>query len=541
MEDFTVSYIGLPPDNSDVLVTSFQNTEYIQNKTEAILAEAIQGYDVANRKYQSSVFSNETSSNTELTLDRINSLATGIHGTLENITSANEVILKTLDTNPLFGLAYSILYAVINTDYKLIYSNPYNIKADETTMNQVRTLIEAFNNDVEIKEIIRNGISGVYLEGNYILYLSLDKTKIPQIKNFPLSLCYPSYYMNGNDRILEFNISDLKNRISKTYTKTKKNKAVYYENIEKEIQANYPAEVYKGYKDGEKIVKLESKYGKCITINSYGRRFGLSPLFKALKSSIVVDNLAKADIASSKSRSKIIIFQKLSDKLLGDNGDKRGFAEQQLAHQQAAQALQTASCLYTAPAFVESLEYITPKNTNSEAVDMMKQYNTQLLSALGISFYDSESATGTSVTVSYSGLLKIVNSIAESLGRIITRFYQEVLEFYGFDRKLAPTLRISPAEELDLDKKIELAKMLYTTFNCSLKTSLEYVGLDSEDEVEKRKTENDNGTYTVMFPRATSYTTNNESTEAGRPTETNTKDDEKQNYDKNYNKNARTK
>ena len=540
MEDFTVSYIGSPP-NADILVTSAQNKEYIAQQTEQILADAIRGYDTEKRKYQSSVFPDETSSNTELTIDRINELATGIHSTLDNVISANEIILKALDTNPLFGLAYSILTSVINTDYKLIYSNPYKVEVDETTMSDVKTLIEVFNNDVEITEVIRNAISGSYLEGNHVLYLALDKKKVPQIQNFPISLCYPSYYMSGNDRILEFNVADLKTKLRKTYAKTKKNKAVYYEKIEEEVKDNYPAEVYTGFKDGEKVIKLDSKYGKCLTINSYGRRFGLSPLFKALKPSIVVDNLTKADIASSKSRSKIIIFQKLSNKLLGDNGDKRGFAEQQLAHQQAASALQTSSCLYTAPAFVESLEYITPKNINAEAVEMQKQYNTQLLSALGISFYDSESATGTSVTVSYNGLLKLVNSIAESLSRIISRFYQELLAFYNFDRRLAPTISISPAEELDVDKKMELAKILYTTFNCSLETSLKYVGLDSEDEVLKRRTENENGTYTVMFPRATSYTTNNKDNSAGRPSETNTKDDGKQSYDKDYNKNARTK
>lgn len=541
MEDFTVSYL-VSPENNEVLVTSFKNKEFIQKETDRILAEALTKYDLTNRKPQSSVFPSEDNSSTELTIDQINTLAIGIHSTLDNILSANDYILRTLDTNPLFGLAYTILYAVINTNYKVIYSNPYNLEVDETTMTEIRALIEAFNNDVELSEVIRNSITGAYTEGNYVLYLALNKQKVPQIQNFPISLCYPSYYMSGNDRILEFNITDLKNKIRKTYTKTKKNKAVYYENIEKEIQDNYPDTVYKGYKNGEKVVKLDSKYGKCLTVNSYGRRFGVSPFFKALKSSIVLDNIIKADISSSKSRSKIIIFQKLSDKLLGDNGDKRGFAEQQLAHQQAAAALQTSSCLYTAPPFVESLEYITQDGNNTETVEMMKQYNTQLLNALGISFYDSESATGTSVTVSYGGLLKVVNSIAESLSRIISRFYQEVLEFYGFDRNLAPILQISPAEELDLSTKIEIAKMLYTTFNCSLKTSLDYIGLDSEDEVEKRKTENENGTYTIMFPRATSYTTNNEETDkGGRPKETNTQDDGKQTYDDNYNKNERTK
>lgn len=536
MEDFNIDYIG-SIDKDTILLTSAQSKDKIQKMTDKILANAIENY--GTNKYQSSVFVPDNSNSNELTIDTVNKLANGIHNSLDNVVSANSLILNVLDTNPLIGLAYSIFYAVINTKYRIIYANPYGIESDETTLSEIKTLIEAFNDDVGIEDIIRNAISGAYIEGNYVMYLSLNKNKVPQIQNFPISFCYPSYYMSGNDRVLEFNVSDLKNKLRKTYTKTKKNKAIYYENIEKEIQNNYPSEVYRAYKDGEKVVKLDSRYGKCLTVNSYGRRFGVSPLFKALKSSIVIDNLIKADISSSKSRSKIIIFQKLSDKLLGD-GDRRGFAEQQLAHQQAAQALQTSSCLYTAPAYVESLQYIQPSQNNKESVDMMKQYNTQLLNALGISFYDSESATGTSVTVSYNGLLKIVNSIADSLSKIISRYYQEVLEFYGYDRRLAPTFRICPAEELDLDKKIDLAKMLYTTFNCSLQTSLDYVGLDVEDEISKRKTENDSGTYEIMFPRATSYNTNSDDTQVGRPQSQNPNDTDKQNYDKNYNDNART-
>ena len=539
MEDFKVDYLG-NYNNGQILVTSAKSEAEIQKRTNEILSAALNRYGNSAKQYQSSVFTADDSNNNELTIDKINTLANGIHSTLANVTESNTYILRMLDTNPLFGLAYSIFYAVINTNYRLIYSNPYGIEINENILQEVRDLIDAFNNDVSIEDVIRNTLSGVYTEGNYVLYLELDKNKLPQIQNFPLSFCYPSYYMSGNDRVLEFDVNKLKNKLRKTYTKTKKNKAVYFENIEKEIKANYPAEVYQAYKTGEKVVKLDSRYGKCLTINNYGRQFGVSPLFKALKSSIVIDNLIKADIVASKSRSKIIIFQKLSNKLLGDKGEKRGLAEQELAHQQAAQALQTSSCLYTAPAFVESIEYVQPNNNNKEAVDMMKQYNTQLLNALGISFYDSESATGTSVTVSYNGLLKIVNSISESLSKIISRFYQEVLEFYGYDRQLAPIFKICPAEELDLDKKIELAKMLYTTFNCSLQTSLEYVGINVEDEVARRQSENDNGTYSIMFPRATSYNTT-ENNQGGRPAEDNLEGTGKQTYDKDYNKNARAK
>ena len=82
--------------------------------------------------------------------------------------------------------------------------------------------------------------------------------------------------------------------------------------------------------------------------------------------------------------------------------------------------------------------------------------------------------------------------------------------------------------------------MLYTTFNCSLQTSLEYVGINVEDEVARRQSENDNGTYSIMLHRATSYNTT-ENNQGGRPAEDNLEGMGKQTYDKDYNKNARAK
>lgn len=541
MENYDIDFSHVDIDNDTELVTSFKDSEeLIRVRTQRILSQSMDTYD-AKRTFQSSVFTSDSTNSNELTVDYINQLATGINSTLDNVLRANEIILKSLNTSALFGLAYSILYSNINTNYRLVFNNPYKIEASDEELESIKNLIEGFNHDIDLEELIRDAISGTYVEGNYNLSLSLNKGQVPQIRHYPLAICYPSYYMYGNDRVLEFNINDLKNRIKKTYSKNKKNKAIYYDNIEKEIKDTYPDEVYSGYKSNDKTIRLDPKFNKCLTINSFGRRFGVSPFFKALKSSIVLDNIIKADISYSKSRAKIIIFQKLSDKLLGKDGKNRALAEQALAHTSAASALQTSSCLYTAPAYVENLSYVTPKNDNSDSVDLMKQYTTQLLNALGISFLDVESATGTSVTVSFTGLLRIVNSIANSLAKIISRFYQEILEFYGYNRGLAPTLRIETSEELDLQTRMELAKLIYSTFNGSAKTAFEYIGLDVDDEVAKRKTENDNGVYDILLPRQTSYTVSGNSNESGRPSENQTLDDGKQDYDKDYNKNARSK
>ena len=163
MEDFKVDYLG-NYNNGQILVTSAKSEAEIQKRTNEILSAALNRYGNSAKQYQSSVFTADDSNNNELTIDKINTLANGIHSTLANVTESNTYILRMLDTNPLFGLAYSIFYAVINTNYRLIYSNPYGIEINENILQEVRDLIDAFNNDVSIEDVIRNTLSGVYTE-----------------------------------------------------------------------------------------------------------------------------------------------------------------------------------------------------------------------------------------------------------------------------------------------------------------------------------------------------------------------------------------
>lgn len=72
-----------------------------------------------------------------------------------------------------------------------------------------------------------------------------------------------------------------------------------------------------------------------------------------------------------------------------------------------------------------------------------------------------------------------------------------------------------------MDMRMELAKMLYTTFGASRETSFGLVGIDIEDERVKREKEESNGLSDIFRPYATSYNsdgTGNDSEAApGRP------------------------
>ena len=153
---------------------------------------------------------------------------------------------------------------------------------------------------------------------------------------------------------------------------------------------------------------------------------------------------------------------------------------------EAAAALQTQSCLYTAAPCVEDLSYVTPKSTETDYKALYEMYTGDLLRALGLPFLDSGSTTSVAKT-NVSLLLRMINSIALDLNRIIEHFYEALLEDNGYDLDLCPTFRIDDAESNDLNVRLELATFLYNTLGCSYETAYGMVGIDVKSEAALRK------------------------------------------------------
>ena len=515
-------------DDDTVLVTSTANKRDIESRYDSILSAALDNYNTKKPEMYSVYPTDETSS-TAITIDYVDQLAVGLNSTISNLRTANSLILRNVISDSLLGRAYESIVANINTKYRLNYPEPYKDKTTDEQWNDVKYLIDSFNSDINIESLIRDSISIAYLEGNYPMYLRI-KDNGAVIDYYPLTICYPSDYRVNGENALEFNIDNLKAKLRKTYTKNRKNKAVYFENIQKEIKANYPSEVVKAYNDGEKLVRLDTKYSGCLKVNAMGRKFGVSPFFRCLKPLIVLSNIETADVAASKSRSKKIIFQKLRKELMGTNFDKKALAEQALAHESAAQAIKTNFCLYTAPAFVESLEYVTDKANDQESSALLKVYTSKLMTALGIGFVDSEISTVTVANISINQMLRTINAISQQLERVLHKFYQDVLEANGLDPQLAPYIDIADSEEMETGLKKDIASFVYSTLNGSLETAYEYMGLDFNEEKRRRQSENDDGLTDVFYPRATSNTTAGNDNTPGRPADS--KDVEKQANDK---------
>ena len=407
------------------------------------------------------------------------------------------------------GRAYECIYSNINTNYKLSYPTPTDEDSEEV-FERVKAEIENFNKFIGIKDLIRDAVAGTFLEGNYSTYLRLEKTgndiTSAVIDHYPLDICYPSDYYIDKDSILEFNIQTLRDRLSKTYIKSRKEKkAIYFERLQKEVEANYPPEVYKAFSNNENIARLNDRYTGFMKINDMDRKFGVSPLFKALKALVVLDNIEKADVADSKARSKKIIFQKLRKELLGSNGERKGLAEMAYAHEQAVAAINTNFCLYTAPPFVESLEYVVDKSTNEKTSDSVKIYTSKLLTALGISFADSELSSYSTANISVEQLMRTINSISEQLEKILNKYYQIYLDELGLPKELAPDIEIIDSEMMEWALRKEFASFAYSTLNVSRDTVFKLVGLDVEDEKQKRISEKEDGLDEIFLPRMTAF------------------------------------
>ena len=527
MDNIEVEYLATPIDANTVLVSSSHDASWFAERADEILASALESYPTQG---QSSVIIPETTNSNELTLDYIDELANGLNSNLSNLITANAIIAKKILEDGFIGRTYESIVANINSDFSLSYGLYEQDESRADELKQVKDKISFFNRAVGLPTLIRQAIAGTYAEGNYVLYMRLDNKARPVIDYYPLTVAYPSDYNYDHHSVVEFSIDNLKSKLRKTYAKTKKNKAVYFENMEKEVSANYPSEVVKGYRDGEKVVRLDPRYCMTVKFMDMGRKFGVSPLFRCLKPLIVLDQIEQADVSDSKARSKKIIFQKLRKEVMGPNSDRKGFEFAAHAHQQAAQALKTNFGLYTAIPAVEDLGYVQAKAQSEDSINQQKEYTKKLMVALGIGFTDSDSSLG-ATRISVAQLLKTVNAIGEALEDVLHNFYRTYLEDEGFDPELAPTIKIIDAEQMEMDVKKSLASFVFGTLGGSRSTAFEMVGIDPLDEKAKRERENEEGYDAIFYARQTAYTsTGNEG--AGRPAGND--ENFRQDYDKEY-------
>ncbi|MCR2050677.1 hypothetical protein NSB25_25930 [Acetatifactor muris] len=528
-EDFSVTFASNVDSNGEeiAILTS-------EEKAKHWMEEALQSFDPTNKQY--SVYLNEQSGeDSKLTIEDIKRLAKNAQSDLSKILKINSLVRQEINEDDIIGKVYEAVVANLNANVRISFDNLPQ-KYTKKKKDEAEKLIKRFHKETNINQILSSSIPTVYTEGNCIKYLR-EKNGHYVVDTYPLGVVIVSdYNINGNPYIL-IDIRELTSRLQKTTIKGRKNKPLFFNSIVDEIKNNYPPEVYQAYIDKEHYAKLDIQRCGVNRFCNMNRKYGLTPVFKALKPNLMLDTFDEADKINAKAKAKKIIHQVLRSELLGTEGNRKGLEEMAYAHENLVKAFRNPTVLYTSPPFVEKIEYVEPKAEMSN-VDSINQYRSRVTSALGISFLNTDGKqTVSTANISIKQLMKTINKIAEQEEKILEQWYCLILQENDIPLEYCPTPHILDAELLEFEMRKDLSELLFSKYNCSYSTAYELVGMDVRDEIEKRKQEKELGYEEILSVHPTSYNSAGDSTDSdnkgGRPSGSD--DEQKQEYDSDYN------
>ena len=521
----------IPQENTKILTTSEMGKEWLET--------AMRNYDAKNTAY--SAYLNELSiTSPVVTKEKLDMLSIDPQANLLKILEINDIARTYVNKDWIIGKVAEVLESNVNSNFKLSYSSFDGNEKKVKELEECKKIINEFNKSINLRNLIKSSVPTTYIEGNYIFYCRGEKTGLYTYTWYPLGVVEISDYdVNGEPQVI-INMRELLTRLRKTIKRTRKNKALFFEKLEEEIKANYPPEVLNAYQNKDDYAKLDRKWTGVMRVNRQNRKYGLTPIFRALYPALTLEQFDTTDNINSKAKAKKIIVQTLRKELMGQDGTNEAFEQQTWAHDNLMQAFKQKTVLVTTPAFVEKIEYVEPSTPNTDTETVMNYVNREL-STLGISFLMSSGSTGASVaSISLDQLMKTINSISEQLEYIMERFYKNILEANGHSSEFIPTIRVLDSELLEMEVKQELAKLLYCNFNVSLETALSILGFDVNDEKAKRQKENKEGMDEIFKAHESQFTKSSVTdNKAGRPDGNKIDTKDKQNYDEQYNTNAR--
>ena len=525
-EDFDVIFAS-KTDDGTIITTSAESFTHRQ------LSIALSVYDPKNDNY--SVYLNEgvTPSKT-LSVEEIDDLLTNTQNDLNKVLKINAYNRKLINKNDIVGKTVESIDTNINTDIKITYGRAEEGRNKKKQLEACKSLIKDANEGMKTKQLTRNAVTTSYVEGNWIAYLRHENNDNYTVDFYPLGVCEISDYNVNGEPVVLFDINNLRSRLSKTYKRNKKNKALFFNTMEEEVKSNYPKEVYDAFIAKEKYAKLDPKYTGVIRINNLNRKYGVSPIARAYTDLNMLDTFADTDRINSKAKGKKIIHQKMRKEVMGQDYNKDFFPELSYAHQNFMNAWKQSTVVVTSPPTIESIEYVEP-SVEMTSKDTYNIYRSKVLSTLGIQFLmDSGSQSVSTASISVTQLMRTINSITEQLERILEKWYKQIIIDNGFPIEYAPTVKIIDSERLEGSLRTELAGMLFSTMNCSYETAYEVLGLDIKDEVAKRKVENEKNYDEIFTPHGSQYTnsSNVQNNTGGRPEGNDDTTETKKQYDK---------
>ena len=342
-DNYKVTMMVSEPDKETVIVTA---SDMERDKWEARLKVALSVYDPENKQY--STYLTESSSSEELTIERLDELATGLQSNLTNVNTVNSIIRNYINKDDLIGITYDAIEANVNTEFKLAYKKFPEMRNKTKQVENVRALINDFNDQINIKRLLRIAIPLTFAEGNCIMYLrNNDGNYIVDV--YPLGIAEISDYSSNGKPIVLINIQNLRNALQKTMLMTRSRQPLFFATQDEEVSANYPPEVYEAYKSNETYAKLEVDRTGVIRVGNLNRKYGVSPILRALKPALMLETFDSSDRTNSKARAKKIIAQTLRKELMGPQYDRTGYKEMSLAHDNLMRAWKQSTVVVTTP------------------------------------------------------------------------------------------------------------------------------------------------------------------------------------------------
>lgn len=519
-----------------VVVTTTDSSSDYQERIE----QAVKDYFANNARY-SSVFEPD-SVVSHVTLAELDSLAENPQNSIDKTRKIAKIVDKYINKNYLIGMVDTIIRSNLNTSYKVSY-NQVPSENGRNTKNKLKTakqIVERMLDEIDIKKLIRMSIPCTFDYGNYFFYMEPVEDKY-NLHVFPLSVARVAPYRIDGEPVLMIDMDELRTRIEHNMPKRKGGKAYFFEKYEKEITQSYPREIVDAFRVKDKYAILDYKRSGVMRAGEDrdgASLYGVSHILRALRDVVIIDKFADVDDTASNIRAKNILVQILRKELLGQNGDRQSIKEAAFAHGELLRAVKNKTCVYTAIAAVEDVKWIEPKSSLIDTKNV-SLYENRVLSTLGIGFLAQGTAGSTlSANISLKQLMRQINYISQQLEHIIEKFAVVALEEQGISVEFAPKITVIDSEQLEAEMRIEFAKFLYGTLGASRKTVFEAINIDLTDETERRTSENQKNLDEVFRPYMTAYTNNGSDSgdeNTGRPSDKNSNDENKQDYDKQRN------
>lgn len=480
---------------------SFEMSEWKAMQREEELSE----YDLRRLSNAFSTMLEKESKTFVTSLEDLQELAKNPQYKKDNIIKINGLVSYYINKDIFLGKAYTVLNNNINSDYRVIYPNEIPEKKgtskkktakDKEVLDRAKVVTEDFLDKINIREFIVNAILTSYTNGNFISYLNGDASNGYSIDEYPLDLVDITKIKIGGANVISLDVKELKSRIEEVYKQYSSLKSVTFMDVKRKfkdiVAEDYPDEVVEAVGKNDKVALLNpERTGVCRYGNLKGL-YGLTPLFKALKSLLLLEQMDSSDSKTLMAKNKKIFYQKTRKELL-EKKENTSIYKKEIEYAQGGlmAAMSEDVVLYTSQPYVDDLTIIEPSSdlTNPSNIAQCKG---DVINAIGINYTINEGKGGVaSSKYSYEDLLKTINTIAKvQVEPIINKFIQVVIVDNGFDVSLSPRFEIQPTSINDLDDLIKICELYRNKLNLSYETVLETMGLDIQDEVIKRTNEN---------------------------------------------------